>query len=331
MSRTTPPRPVDVASVFPELAPLARTAVRLHPRPGAPVADDSSVGGPLLWPADEPWPTCPEHTGPWLIGYTPEDLRTQRRILTEGWARPRTPGADFLTPDERAFIDGLGHTGRRLPVDGPVPLLPVLQLYARDVPSLPCPPGADLLQVLWCSFEHGEDCMPGVRLRWRSAGAVTEVRRTPPPTVVSEGESLPEPCLLNPEPVVEYPAPLELDEELSRRIHAWEEGRPYDYQSDLSVAPGWKLGGWGNWSFCDPWPILCEECGTRMRPFLTLDSSEWDGGTGSWRPLEEQPPDRRPLYPRPHEPTMISIGRGYTMQLYLCPVSFGHPHRQVMQ
>lgn len=56
--RTTPPRAVDVTAVFPELTPLARTATRLHPRPGIPTPYDSSVGGPLLWPADEPWPHC---------------------------------------------------------------------------------------------------------------------------------------------------------------------------------------------------------------------------------------------------------------------------------
>ncbi|MGW2780389.1 hypothetical protein ACWC3X_03925 [Streptomyces populi] len=56
--RTTPPRPVDVTAVFPRLTPLARTAIRLHPRPGTPTPHDSSVGGPLLWPADEPWPHC---------------------------------------------------------------------------------------------------------------------------------------------------------------------------------------------------------------------------------------------------------------------------------
>lgn len=54
MSFTTPPRPFD--ALFPQLAPLARTATRLHPRPGSPTAHDSSVGGPLLWPADEAWP-----------------------------------------------------------------------------------------------------------------------------------------------------------------------------------------------------------------------------------------------------------------------------------
>jgi hypothetical protein len=30
----------------------------LHPRTGTPTIADSSIGGPLLWPADEPWPMC---------------------------------------------------------------------------------------------------------------------------------------------------------------------------------------------------------------------------------------------------------------------------------
>jgi hypothetical protein len=63
MVRTTPPRPVDIAAVVPGLAPLARTTVRLHPRPGEPTAADSSIGGPLLWPEGEPWPACAEWDG----------------------------------------------------------------------------------------------------------------------------------------------------------------------------------------------------------------------------------------------------------------------------
>lgn len=59
-SHTTPPRPLDVTTLFPQLAPLARTATRLHPRPASPTPNDSSVGGPLLWPAHEPWPHCEE-------------------------------------------------------------------------------------------------------------------------------------------------------------------------------------------------------------------------------------------------------------------------------
>lgn len=58
MSSTTPPRPFDITALFRQLAPLACTATRLHPRPGSPTVHDSSVGvgGPLPWPTDEPWP-----------------------------------------------------------------------------------------------------------------------------------------------------------------------------------------------------------------------------------------------------------------------------------
>ncbi|MGW4893599.1 hypothetical protein ACWEQL_15255 [Kitasatospora sp. NPDC004240] len=68
MTRRTPPRPLDVERLFPEVAGLRREAVRLHPRAGSPTSRDSSVGGPLLWPAAEPWPTCPEHFGSPMVG-----------------------------------------------------------------------------------------------------------------------------------------------------------------------------------------------------------------------------------------------------------------------
>ncbi|TQL75627.1 hypothetical protein FB566_1136 [Stackebrandtia endophytica] len=58
MRFTTPPRPHDLVSLFPELAEYARSAVRLHPRWGDPGIEQSSIGGPVRWPADEPWPTC---------------------------------------------------------------------------------------------------------------------------------------------------------------------------------------------------------------------------------------------------------------------------------
>lgn len=40
------------------LAAWARDTVRLRPRRGAPSSTESSVGGPLLWPAGEAWPVC---------------------------------------------------------------------------------------------------------------------------------------------------------------------------------------------------------------------------------------------------------------------------------
>jgi hypothetical protein len=58
MARATPPRPFDITDVFPELREHRGTATRLHPRAGTPAVTDSSIGGPLWWPVDEPWPMC---------------------------------------------------------------------------------------------------------------------------------------------------------------------------------------------------------------------------------------------------------------------------------
>lgn len=61
MALTTGPSAHDPARDFTELAPYARTTVRLHPRQGTPGARDSHIGGPLWWPAGEPWPHCAGH------------------------------------------------------------------------------------------------------------------------------------------------------------------------------------------------------------------------------------------------------------------------------
>ncbi len=90
MSRTTPPRPLDAEALFPEPAAYRGTTTRLHPRPGRPDVADSSVGGPLLWPADEPWPvrTDPHsHTR----GLRPADVHRQRQILASAWLREPDP------------------------------------------------------------------------------------------------------------------------------------------------------------------------------------------------------------------------------------------------
>ncbi|MGA5449732.1 hypothetical protein ACPCVO_24090 [Streptomyces umbrinus] len=353
MPRTTPPRPLDATALFPELAPLARTAVRLHPRAGTPTAADSSIGGPLLWPADEPWPTCPDHNSASHHGVAPDDVRLGRRILAEAWARPRAEGADLLTPEERVIVDRASISGSaRIPQDGPVPMIPVAQLYASDVPALPGPAGTDLLQVLWCPFDHDEDYLPAVELYWRASADVTDPLAAPPqPSVIGSDDYLPEPCVLHPETVTEYPAPHELPEDLAERIEAWEEDQNQndpddsddlddlddlddvtvvDYQYDLSVAPGCKLGGHAPWSFSDPFPMACPECGSDVRPLLTIDGTEWDGGSGSWRPTEDAHYTGLHFL-GPACATHLNIGRSYNLQLYVCTSSPDHPHVQNMQ
>ncbi|MEV6352595.1 hypothetical protein [Streptomyces hydrogenans] len=293
-TRTTPARPADVAAVFPELAALARPAVRLHPRPGEPTAHDSSVGGPLLWPARQPWPTC------------------------ELWH------------------------------EGPVnPLVPVAQLYARDVPGLRPPGRNDLLQVLWCPFEHPPEFKPPTQLFWRVAAEVTDVLAAPPePYEVEYEEYLPRPCLLAPEEVTEYPNLLELDEETRRRVSdraRWEAAgvelpgeyadHPAGFYGDaLSVAPGWKVGGWAPWGLTDPVPRFCVGCGAAMVPLLTVPSDEWSANNSGWAPEED-----RHLVARRRRgdanPTGVVVSRSNHLQLYACPdqAVTGHPHTDLVQ
>lgn len=221
MVRTTPPRPVDIASIFPELAPLARQAVRLHPRPGTPTPYGSSIGGPLLWPANEEWPVCAETHDDWQLPVSLDDVRRRRALLEAAWLRPRGPKENLLSPEEQALLDTLqaGH-----PWHGePNALLPVAQLYLRDIPGLTGPDGADLLQVLWCPLDHDETSLPATRLVWRDAASVVEPLVSPPEPadVDHDGNYVPEPCILHPEPVTEYPAPHELPEELAERLTAW--------------------------------------------------------------------------------------------------------------
>ncbi|MEU4496306.1 DUF1963 domain-containing protein [Streptomyces sp. NPDC023998] len=243
MTRTTPPRPLDVEQLFPEVGPFRKEAIRLHPRAGQPTYRDSSVGGPLLWPADEPWPMC--------------------------------GGEDDF---------GTVH-------DGPTPLVPIVQVHQADAPGVPFPPGRDLLQVLWCPFDHGEFCYPLPQVHWRSAAAVTSVAPTPPPPSEAPEHYVPNPCVVHPEPVTEYPSgdlPRHLLDLLRDRFTHVEQETGWLYQYHLADAPGIKLGGYPGWTQ-EPWWPDCEGCGQRMEHLLTVSSWEYDGESWrTWLPLEDR-------------------------------------------
>ncbi|MFD6229204.1 hypothetical protein ACFWFZ_20380 [Streptomyces sp. NPDC060232] len=308
MTLTTPPRPLDVEALFPGLAAHRATATRLHPRAGSPTARDSHVGGPLLWPAGEPWPVCDE-------------------------------------PHR--------HSG---------PLLAVAQLYARDVPDLAAgPDGCDLLQVLWCPFDlhgptgHGMH----VQLRWRRSAEVREVLAPQPaPAHVGFDGYLPTPCVLHPERVTEYPYIELLTGELGERVEEWEDAQEeaayeaedeeeaayeaqdeeedgYEagggarnalpsYQSDLSVAPGWKAGGHAAWNVTGPGSTDCPGCGAGMRLLLTVDSYEWRADSESWRPPATSGADG-------NRPTGVAVGNFGKLNVFACPHDPAHPHRFSVQ
>jgi hypothetical protein len=266
-------------------------------------------------------------------------------------------------------------------------MLPLGQLYVRDVPDLRPPAGTDLLQVLWCPFDHPPmKFMPRTALFWRSAATVIDILTTPPePSAVQFDHYVPEPCLLAPEQITEYPDPLELGEELRAPLGDWSRWQvagaavdssyePYPeefYGNNLSVAPGWKVGGWASWGYTDPVPQFCPACDTRMDPLLTIPTFEWDDSTRGWIPAEdcEDQTRIRPsahTYPEsqavidffraqgievhdrgrvpgniratptiadpvPRQPTAVQIGSGHQQQLYVCPTSPEHPHTELMQ
>ncbi|MEV7929049.1 hypothetical protein [Kitasatospora sp. NPDC088779] len=343
MTRTTPPRPLDVEALFPELAAHRGTTTRLHPRPGSPGVTASSVGGPMLWPADEPWPVCGEAHARWRGRRLAATHRYRQALACAG---AREPGTG-LTDEDRELFEEL-HQNLRVPGasgTGPLPLIGLAQLYRRDVPDLPAgPDDCDLLQVFWCPFHtHG----PGrydlkLDLRWLRSWEVGEVLSAPPqPQVVESDGFVPEPCVLHPEQVVTYPFAGLLPEDLCARINAREEaleaeaGRSPDenmaepvlYQYDLSIPPGWRVGGYASWHLTDPYAMDCLACGTPMQLLLTIDSSEWDGGSGSWRPLEEQG-----FPPNPHAtPTAVTVGRWGELNVFFCPDEPVHPHRWSIQ
>ncbi|MBC3841117.1 DUF1963 domain-containing protein [Streptacidiphilus sp. 4-A2] len=247
MARTTPARPVDVEAVFPELMPFRREATRLHPRAGAPGPWESSVGGPLLWPAPEPWPYCEEEH----------------------------PAVAFAAPEP-----------------GAKPLVPVVQLFARDVPDLPFPDGTDVLQVLWCPFDHHDVYAPRPALRWRDSAACGPLPCPPPRPGDAPDDYVPGPCVIHPESIVEFPQwdlPEELHEVLEERFDQVEKETGWSYWYHLSVAPGIKTGGYPDWTQEAAWP-LCGGCGEPMRHLLTVGSAEFDGASWqSWLPLEDTP------------------------------------------
>ncbi|MFE7778521.1 hypothetical protein ACFU5O_32510 [Streptomyces sp. NPDC057445] len=343
MTRTTPPRPLDVEALFPELTAHRGTTTRLHPRPGAPDVSDSSVGGPLLWPVDESWPVCTEPHGRELGG-RPADIHRRRQVLDASWARNPASGP---TEDERHLLQELDREHRVAGVadTDPLPMIGVAQLYRRDVPDLAAgPDGCDLLQIFWCPFDRHGTTGYGMSLdlRWRRSCEVTDLMTTPPqPEVVGFDGYLAEPCVLHPEQVATYPFASLLPEDLCARIHAWEDAleeafeeagddnaaAPPAYQYDLSIPPGWRAGGFASWHLTDPAPMDCRACASPMHLLLTIDSSEWDGGSGSWIPFEDR---ELPTY-RYATPTKVIVGRAGELNIFACPADAAHPHRWNIQ
>jgi hypothetical protein len=295
MGFTTPGRPVDLGALFPELAGLARTTVRLHPWQSAVTVRESSLGGPVLWPAEEAWPVCSaDHPDPRPL--TSTRGRELQRRLKEVRARMYElsgaighPESSSLSREFTRLETDIRVLRRTEFADGPAMSLPIAQFYARDFPELPFPEAADVCQILWCPTEHEPYYSPRPVVWWRDSASVTAVgAATEPDRALSDEDSLPAACRISPERVVEFPHWLDLpSDQMRERVAEWEEGQDWSYGEHLSTAPGSKIGGWINWVQDPRWP----ECdrGHRMDHLLTVATAEW--GNTSWRtwmPLEER-------------------------------------------
>lgn len=240
-----------------DLTPFARATVRLHPRAGTPTARDSHIGGPLLWPADEPWPHCPD---------------TARNET----ARNETaPGVIHTLAAELEAAH---------PRDKPMPLGGVAQFFRRDFPKLPFPDGTDLLQVLFCPDPHNSPDYwgPGVQVVWRDSAGVTVLLESPPAPFQSDYyEYLPvQSCSFAPCEFVDHPHPSELPAELNAMLpFTNEHGDFVDDEAEAAWSPvvtGSKLGGLNFWwtSRSQDFPLTCSDCGSGLELLLALETLE---------------------------------------------------------
>ncbi|MFH8616700.1 DUF1963 domain-containing protein [Streptomyces sp. NPDC017979] len=225
----------DLRTLIPEYADLARETILLNPEPGDPDVRESSLGGGPLWPADEPWPYCAREDH-WTYG---PDWRN---------TTPTVPGA--------------------------VPMVPILQLFARDVPGLEFPEGKDVLQLVWCALVHEQDPGPVVpRLYWRNEAEVVAAGLLSEIPEASAGQydedHMPEPSTLSPTTAEDFPSRLDLPEDMREtwepRLQLPSGGFLWPPDSNVIAT---KVGGWPAWTQPADWPNCAG--GHRMEHLLTI-------------------------------------------------------------
>lgn len=167
--------------------------------------------------------------------------------------------------------------------------IPVLQLRRDEFPELDFPEGTDLFQLLWCPNDHEVSvCAPVCKVLWRAEAEITTpLGQIPYPTPIEE-DYRPHPCQLHPERVTEYPDGNELPEALSGILQQWEAENENEsiYFSELSTAPGTKLGGYPHW-IQGSWIPDCD-CGHAMEHLLTIASLDFFGREWlRWCPIED--------------------------------------------
>ncbi|NNH70009.1 DUF1963 domain-containing protein [Nocardia uniformis] len=282
MTHRTPARPVNIEEVFPELVPLRRHTVRLHPRPGQPSGTDSSVGGPLWWPSTEPWPVCTEvHFE--IDAYHPYDGEVPLVPIVQVWRRD-APGFPF--PEDRDILQILW-----------CPL---------DHNELECPRP----QVYWRSSEAA-----GSERKPPPLPDAAEQDYIPAPCLVY-------PEQVAEYPSWDLEMYRDTRAAVRDRIDQLRENTGWHYQYHLSTAPGIKLGGYPGWSQEPVWPDCesCGQRMDHLLtvPSEEYDSETWR----TWLPLQDRsaPAIRGDdYYPTAlFEPVGVRIGRSGGLYIFEC-------------
>ncbi|MEU1623612.1 DUF1963 domain-containing protein [Streptomyces sp. NPDC005722] len=226
------PHPVEGPAphdLLPELASYRRPTTLLRPKQGSPGVRESSLGGPVLWPADEPWPHCDR-------------------------------------PGHLADFSGL-------PV-GRIPMVPVLQLFARDVAQLRFPDGKDVLQILWCPLLHPDDEVKVSRpsLHWRAETDVPATKVLDDVPAPGEGEYydefIPRPCTVSPSVDTDY-ANMDLPRDLLKDLP---EPALDAVEELLGRCHETKVGGYPAWNQEPDWPDCAR--GHRMEHLLSITADD---------------------------------------------------------
>jgi hypothetical protein len=167
-------------------------------------------------------------------------------------------------------------------------MVPVAQLWQRDVPEVPFPEAADLLQLLWCPLIHEPDGGPSVLARWIDSRAVVGASLHEVP--VSDqwpADFVPAPCVLSPERIIDLPDESDLPAEIEDAIADWSNAHGLERHNYPEPAPGSKVGGWELWINGADRPTC--SVGHPMRLMLTIASVEFDPQEALiWQPAEEQ-------------------------------------------
>lgn len=282
----TPPPPSDITAIFSELRGYERTATMLHPHPGQPGVRESSVGGPLLWPADEPWPKAHQPGG----GTIP------LVAVLQLWVRdfpdlPHPDGLDVLQilwcPDDSVDAFEMDHF-RTAPPDEEFMVVwrrsGDVDEVLTDVPH----PGEDQI------FLDGYVPVPCVL-------AAEQVTEFPPAWVLGRA----------------------FHDQVTRRDD--ELGTSYDSVrsfADGSKVGGWpadsNIGGPYFGAF------TCA-CGNSLSTLLSLASTEVTHTNRTTTTTYLVPPADEPRGPECGEPTGLVLGNWTNLQLFYCAVSWDHP------